>query len=79
MRWNDVKRQLRGVHDHQWHRVFAWRPVHCIDGTWVWLEEVDRCKFMSNLVPARVPFTMLGLWSFRSLPRANPTKEEHVG
>jgi hypothetical protein len=28
-----------------YHRWYAWHPVRCKDGTWVWLEEVEKKGF----------------------------------
>lgn len=46
MRWKS------NYNSYDWHRRFAWFPVRTIDGTWVWLETVERVYFLSPLVSA---------------------------
>lgn len=49
----------------KWHRAYAWRPVKCLDGTWVWLEPVERISYFSRDVPAFAPHTVFTAWCFR--------------
>ena len=32
----------------EWHPWFAWRPVQLADDTWVWLERVQRRRYVSK-------------------------------
>ena len=41
MRW-------RPKDNSKWHKWFAWHPVLCRCGAFVWLETVWRCKFYDD-------------------------------
>lgn len=77
MRWKLLVERNVCSRDDEWHRTYAWRPLKCIDGTWVWLETVEKCKFMSTAVPQGSPFTLFGMWSFRVLPLPATNLEGH--
>lgn len=33
-----------------WHKSFAVLPKQCVDGTWVWLEPVERIDYMARSI-----------------------------
>ena len=42
MKWSGETEEQRMVREYEWHKWFAWFPVQMPDGTWVWLEHVER-------------------------------------
>ena len=47
VRWAEYKEHKR--RSLTWRRWFAWRPIHTINGPWVWLEHVDRRLMCEDL------------------------------
>ena len=42
MKWSGETEEQRMVREDEWHKWFAWFPLQMPDGTWVWLERVER-------------------------------------
>ena len=42
MKWSGETEEQRMVREYEWHKRRAWFPVQFSDGTWVWLENVER-------------------------------------
>lgn len=56
-----------GVAKMDWSNWFAWRPVHCIDGRWLWLEWCERTNYFNPDVEVRVPFGLFTNTVYRPL------------
>jgi len=44
MKWSGETEKQRLAREFEWHKRFAWFPLQMSDGTWVWLENVERKK-----------------------------------
>lgn len=55
----------RVVKRRTWHPWFAWRPVRLVDGTWCWLEPLERIGWETPSIPLSAPRTGFNRWSFR--------------
>ena len=42
MKWSGETEEQRMVREYEWHKRRAWFPVQMPEGTWVWLEHVER-------------------------------------
>lgn len=51
--WAVRRERWRSKYGDRWHDFFAWHPVTVKDGTWVWLEAVERRYMygMTNRLP----------------------------
>ena len=49
MKWSGETEEQRESKWHKWHKWFAWFPLQMPDGTWVWLERVERrTKYLAS-------------------------------
>lgn len=53
--------------DDRWHRSFAWLPKKCLDGTWVWLEPVERISYFAREIPGLAHHSFLRDWCYRPI------------
>jgi len=42
MRWTIKKKEL--IYFNNWHTIFAWVPHYVGNGTWAWLEKIERIR-----------------------------------
>ena len=45
MRWSGETEEQRELRESKWHKWFAGFPVQMPEGTWVWLEHVERRQY----------------------------------
>ena len=69
MKWSGETEEQRMVREYKWHKWFAWFPLQMPDGTWVWLERVER----------RTKYLASYRWVYREIGSdwepASPTRE----
>jgi len=46
-----------------WHKVYVIFPRRLMDGRWVFMQEVYRCKYMAGHIPVHARFSLFG-WCY---------------
>ena len=62
MKWSGETEEQRMVREDEWHKWFARFPVQMPEGTWVWLEHVERRARRYILANEGAP-----LWVYREI------------
>lgn len=71
MRWGKPAQDPK-----QWHKVYAHLPTRLMDGTWVWLEEVERIDYWASEIPYDAPTWFSWAYRHPKPPYEPPTSAE---